>query len=58
MKVGDLVKIKGNPKYPDHGRVGLIQWVNQQYPPSCCIIMDGDTAIYDPRNLEVINENR
>ncbi len=58
MQVGDLVKVNGNPKYPDYGQVGLVQWVNEQYPPSCGVIMRGDTEIYDTRVLKVINENR
>ena len=58
MKVGDLVEINGNPKYSDYGQVGLVQWVNERYPPQCGVIMNGDTAIYDPRVLKVINESR
>ena len=58
MKVGDLVKINGNPEYSDYGQVGLVQWVNEVYPPSCGVIMNGDVGIYDPRILEVISESR
>jgi hypothetical protein len=58
MKAGDLVKVKGNPEYSDYGHIGLIQWVDEEYPPRCAVIMNEDIEIYDPRLLEVINETR
>ena len=58
MKTGDLVKVKGNPEYSDYGKIGIVQWVRKEYPPSVCVVMKGDTAIYAPCHLEVVNENR
>ncbi len=58
MKAGDLVSVNGNPDYPDHGQIGLVHWVNEVYPPSCGVMMNGKMEIYDTRNLQVISESR
>lgn len=58
MKVGDLVKVNGNPEYSDYGNVGIVQWVRKEYPPAAGVIMNGDTEIYDTRVLKVVNEGR
>ena len=58
MKVGDLVKVKHDPKYVDSDYVGIVQWVREEYPPACGIVVNGGMSIYDTRLLEVINASR
>ena len=58
IDVGDLVKVRIDDRYPDSGRVGLVQWASEQYPPTCGVIIDGAMALYDFRQLEVISESR
>ena len=58
MKVGDLVKVRHDPKYIDSDHVGIVQWVREEYPPTCGIVVNGGMSIYDTRLLEVINESR
>ena len=58
MEAGDLVKVKHDPKYIDSDCVGIVQWVREEYPPACAVVVNGDVSIYDTRLLEVINESR
>jgi hypothetical protein len=55
MKVGDLVKIRSRD---DDNMIGIVTWVNMQYPPNCGILIDGQPVIEDLRVVEVINESR
>ena len=58
MKIGDLVKVREHEVYEDSGKIGLVQWVDMKYPPQCCVMMESDSHIYDPRHLKVISEDR
>ena len=58
MQIGDLVKVKHDPKYIDSNSVGIVQWVREEYPPVCGVIVNGGVSMYDTRLLEVINEGR
>ena len=58
MKVGDLVKILGDERFDDTGLIGLVQWVDTQYPPQCGLLVKGNMKVYDTRAAEVISENR
>ena len=53
--VGDLVKVRHDPKYKDSGHVGIVQWVSESWPSTCVIIVNGNVSTYDARLLEVIN---
>lgn len=52
MKAGDLVKIRCKV---ENNLVGVVTWVNMQYPPNCGILINGDLIIEDLRVVEVIN---
>ena len=58
MKVGDLVKVRHDPKYIDSGYIGIVKWVKDEYPPACAVIVNGGTSVYDCRLLEVISGGR
>ena len=58
IDAGDLVKVRIDDRYPDSGQVGLVQWVSEQYPPTCGVIIAGRIALYDHRQLEVVSESR
>ena len=58
MKVGDLIKVKHDPKYIDSDSVGIVHWVSEKYPPTCAVVVNGSVSMYDTRLLEVINESR
>ena len=58
IDVGDLVKVRIDERYPDSGRVGLVKWASERYPPTCGVIIDGSIALYDFRQLEVVSEGR
>ena len=54
-KVGDLVKVKcGAVVNP----VGVVTWVNLQYPANAGVLVEGHTTIQDFRALEVLSESR
>ena len=55
MKIGDLVKIRCSPEDEDYNKIGLVTWVNMQYPPNCGILINGKPIIEDLRVVEVIN---
>ena len=57
MEAGDLVKVKHDPKHIDYDDIGIVQWVREEYPPACGIVVNGGMSIYDTRLLEVLNEN-
>ncbi|MEC9016234.1 MAG: hypothetical protein VYD37_07100 [Gemmatimonadota bacterium] len=54
MKVGDLVKVREDERFADSGLIGLVQWVDTEYPPRCCLLIEDNMAIYDPRVVEVV----
>ena len=56
MKPGDLVKVISPEKHTDP--IGVVIWVNEQYPPSCGVLIAGKRSIYDTRIMEVISEGR
>ena len=57
MKVGDLAKILGDKRFHDDaGLIGLVQWVDTQYPPQCGLLIEGNMKTYDTRSIEVMNE--
>ena len=35
----------------------VLDWVNEKYPPSLGVMVNGQIKIYDPRHLKVINES-
>ena len=52
MKTGDLAKLRYS------GLVGVVLWVDEQYPPQCSILIDGRPTLADTRAVEIINESR
>ena len=58
VDVGDLVRVCIDERYPDSGQVGLVQWASEKYPPTCGVMIKGKIALYDFRQLEVLNEYR
>lgn len=50
-KVNDLVKTKDDS-------VGVVTWINLEYPANAGVLVDGKAKIYDFRMLEVISESR
>jgi len=55
-KPGDLIKVRSPEKHTDP--IGVVIWVNKQYPPSCAVLIDGKRSIYDTRIVEVISESQ
>ena len=58
MKIGDLVRIPDDERFDDSGLIGLVQWINENYPPTCGLLIENKLAVYDARHVEVINEDR
>ena len=58
IDAGDLVRVRIDDRYPDSGLIGLVQWVSQQSPPICGVMIEGKVALYDYRQLEVVSESR
>lgn len=55
MKAGDLVKIRDKA---DDSLIGVLLWVDMQYPPQCSILIDGKPGLVDLRVVEVVSESR
>ena len=58
MKVGDLVKIKEDEGFDDSGLIGIVQWVDNEYPGTCEILFSDESAVYCQHFAEVISECR
>ena len=58
MKVGDLVRIQDDERFDDSGLIGLVQWVNENYPPTCGLLIENEVVVYAIHHVEVINEDR
>ena len=54
-KPGDLVKVRCTMQ---NDPVGVVIWVNEQYPPNCCVLIDGKRSLEDLRVVEVIVDSR
>jgi len=54
-KEGDLVKIRCRN---NDNLVGVVTWVNLQYPANAGVMIDGQHTIQDFRTIEVISESR
>jgi len=52
MKVGDLVKIRSRN---EPNLIGVVTWIDMQYPPQCGILIDGKVILEDQRVVGVIN---
>ena len=50
-KVSDLVRTKDDS-------VGVVTWVNLEYPANAGVLVDGKAKIYDFLALEVLSESR
>ncbi len=58
MKAGDLVQVRIDPGFSDSGVIALVQWVNEQYPATCGLLINDELLVYDLRTVEVISEGR
>ena len=58
MKAGDLVQVRIDPGFSDSGAIALVQWVNEQYPATCGLLINNELRVYDLRTVEVICEGR
>lgn len=61
MKPGDLVQVIEDSRYDDSGLIGVVQWCepgNAFELPAVGLLMEGKIEVYDPKHLEIINENR
>lgn len=57
MVKGNLVRIRTTDQiFPDEGRVGIVIWVDTKYPPRCSVLIGDASGLYDPRSLEVIDD--
>ena len=54
-KEGDLVKIRCRE---EDNLMGVVTWVNLQYPATAGVMIEGEHTIQDFRVIEVINESR
>jgi hypothetical protein len=54
-KEGDLVKIRCRA---EDNLIGVVTWINLQYPATAGVLIDGENTIQDFRTIEVINESR
>lgn len=55
MNPGDLAQVKDDGHSPDSGWVGLVQWVNPNYPATAGLLINGELRVYDMRTLEPVN---
>ena len=57
METGSLVRVRRSDRnYPDEGRVGVVTWIDMKYPPRCSVLIGDANGLYDPRSLEVIDD--